>query len=296
MMAATRRAVVICGACALAALGCEEKRAEVEAPVSATAVVDEAEEPESDETGSAEAKEDPTVIASQLGPIRVTPMQHATLALSFGDKVIQIDPWGKAYEAARAAGREVAQADLVLVTDLHPDHLDPEAITQVRKEGAPVVVPQAVAEQAAEALPSPTILANGENQEFFEGAVSVRAVPMYNLERKNDQGELFHPKGRGNGYVLTIGEARIYVSGDTACTPDVKKIGPLDAAFLSMNLPYTMPVEEAAACADAFKPAALYPYHYRGQDVSRLEGLMQESDEVDVRLLDWYPGQDGSTE
>jgi len=111
---------------------------------------------------------------------------------------------------------------------------------------------------------------------------------MYNLQR-GFQGELFHTKGRGNGYVVTLGGKRIYVAGDTECTPEMKALRNIDVAFLPMNLPYTMTPAEAADCAKAFKPKIVYPYHYRGQDPKAFAAALKGSG-IEVRLRDWYPG------
>ncbi|HEY2516654.1 MAG TPA: MBL fold metallo-hydrolase, partial [Polyangiaceae bacterium] len=119
------------------------------------------------------------------------------------------------------------------------------------------------------------------------GAFKIEAVPMYNLSRGPAPGKLFHDKGRGDGYVFTFGDARVYVSGDTECTAEMKGLTDLKVAFLCMNLPYTMPVEEVAACARAMKPKIVYPYHYRGQDPRAFAALL-EGTGIDVRLRDWY--------
>ena len=161
----------------------------------------------------------------------------------------------------------------------------------MRAEGAPVVAPKAAIDKAGEALPSPTAMANGEKATFFEGAVEVEAVEMYNLVRKRESGEFFHPKGMGNGYVVTMGGARLYFSGDTECTPEMKALEDIDAAFVCMNLPYTMTPEEAAVCVKAFAPKVLYPYHYRGQDPTKLPALLGEGSPVEVRQLEWYPAK-----
>jgi L-ascorbate metabolism protein UlaG (beta-lactamase superfamily) len=225
----------------------------------------------------------PNEIAAADEPIKVTPFGHGSLMLSYKGKNIYIDP-----VANELPEGDLARADLVLVTHIHGDHLDPASIARVRKDGAPVVSPASVAEKAGAELPEPTIMANGDSEKFLDGAVEVEAVAMYNLVRKRDNGEFFHPKGRGNGYVLTLGGKRIYISGDTECTPEMKALENIDAAFVCMNLPYTMTVEEAGGCLAEFKPKVAYPYHHRDQDPGKLEGMLQGKD-VEVTILEWYP-------
>ena len=217
-------------------------------------------------------------IPAEGGVIQITPILHGSLQLGFGETVIQVDPWSKGDYS------QAAEADLILVTDIHGDHLDPAMIGKLSREGTEVVVTAAVAEK----LGKGTVLANGERREI--AGVSVEAVPMYNLSRGPEEGKLFHDKGRGNGYVVTLGGKRIYIAGDTACIPEMKALTDIDVAFVPMNLPYTMPPEEAAECVAAFKPAVVYPYHYRGSDLQVFEAGLKEVPEVEVRLREWYPG------
>ena len=216
--------------------------------------------------------------ASVEGDIRITPITHASFQMEFGGKVIHVDPTSAGDYSA------VKQADLVLVTDIHQDHLDPAAIARVRKTGAPVVAPAA----AAEKIESPTVISNGESKTV--AGVSIEAVPMYNLQRGPSAGQLFHTKGRGNGYVLTLGGKRVYVAGDTECTSEMRALKNIDIAFVPMNLPYTMPPAEAAECVKAFKPKVVYPYHYRGQNPEEFKAALR-GEPVEVRLLDWYPAK-----
>jgi L-ascorbate metabolism protein UlaG (beta-lactamase superfamily) len=213
---------------------------------------------------------------SEDGDIRITAITHASFQLEYGGKVIHVDPTSPGdYSSAK-------QADLVLVTDIHPDHLDPAAIARVRKAGAPVVAPAA----AADKIESPTVIANGETKTV--AGISIEAVPMYNLQRGPAPGQLFHPKGRGNGYVLTLGARRVYIAGDTECTDEMRALKGIDIAFVPMNLPYTMPPSEAAECVKAFRPKAVYPYHYRGQNPEEFKAALK-GEPVEVRLLEWYP-------
>lgn len=215
-------------------------------------------------------------LASSVGAIEIHPVQHATLWLRVGDQVVWVDPWSK----ARLEG---PKADLVLITDVHPDHFDPEGLAAVRGANAVVVAPKAVAEQ----VPGAIALANGESRQV--GALRVEAVAMYNLTRGPEAGKLYHEKGRGNGYVINAGDARLYLSGDTECTPEMKALRDIDVAFVCMNLPYTMPPSEAAACVAAFKPKVLYPYHYRDSPLGELQSALAGTG-VELRLREWYPG------
>jgi L-ascorbate metabolism protein UlaG (beta-lactamase superfamily) len=212
---------------------------------------------------------------SEVGDVRITAITHASFQIEYGGRVIHVDP--------TSAGdySKAAQADLILVTDIHQDHLDPSAIARVRKAGAPVVAPSA----AADKIESPTVIANGETKTV--AGVSIEAVPMYNLKRGPSAGQLFHTKGRGNGYVLTLGSRRVYIAGDTECTDEMRALKNIDVAFIPMNLPYTMPPSEAAECVKAFKPKVVFPYHYRGQNPEEFKTALT-GEPVEVRLLKWY--------
>lgn len=214
------------------------------------------------------------------GNITITPIQHASVQLEHNGKVIQVDP-------AQGDFSKAKPADLILVTDIHGDHLSPENITKVRKSGAPVVMPEAAKTQAGDKVAGPVeVLANGQTKTI--AGVSIEAVPMYNLQRGPAAGQLFHTKGRGNGYIVTLGGKRLYFAGDTECTPEMKALKNIDVAFIPMNLPYTMPPSEAADCVKAFKPAIVYPYHFQGQKTEEFEAAMKGSG-VEVRVLNWYP-------
>jgi L-ascorbate metabolism protein UlaG (beta-lactamase superfamily) len=227
--------------------------------------------------------QNPSPAASVEGDVRVTPVTHASLQLEYGGKVIHVDP------TSPGDYSKAAQADLILITDIHPDHLDPAAIAKVRKPGAPVVAPAA----AADKIESPTVMANGETKTV--AGISIEAVPMYNLQRGPAPGQLFHTKGRGNGYVLTLGSKRVYIAGDTECTDEMRALKGIDIAFVPMNLPYTMPPSEAAECVKAFKPKVVYPYHYRGQNPEEFKAALKDVP-VEVRLLNWYPSQPGGAQ
>jgi L-ascorbate metabolism protein UlaG (beta-lactamase superfamily) len=159
--------------------------------------------------------------------------------------------------------------------------MDLKQIAEVSKEGTVIIAPLVVQETVTQAK----VLKNGEST--TELGIGIEAVPMYNLKRGPDPGRLYHPKGRGNGYLLTLGETRLYISGDTACTPEMKQLKDIDIAFVCMNLPYTMPPEEAAECVNAFRPGVVYPYHSRGSDLEAFKKAVTAPG-VDVQVLDWY--------
>jgi L-ascorbate metabolism protein UlaG (beta-lactamase superfamily) len=127
---------------------------------------------------------------------------------------------------------------------------------------------------------------NGEKKKF--GDIEIEAIPMYNLQRGPQPGALYHTKGRGNGYVLTMGGKRIYISGDTEAIPEMRALKNIDVAFVCMNLPYTMTPEEAAAGVKAFRPKVVYPYHYKGSDLKVFAGALANEKGIEVRLREWY--------
>jgi L-ascorbate metabolism protein UlaG (beta-lactamase superfamily) len=214
-------------------------------------------------------------IPARGGAIRIQPIFHASTQIEHGGKVIQIDPWSQGdYSQAK-------RADLILITDIHPDHLDRAALEKVRKAGTVIVGPEAVARE----LSGVTVLRNGERKTI--AGVSIEAIPMYNLQRGPAPGQLFHTKGRGNGYVLALGGKRLYFSGDTENIPEARRLKNIDVAFVCMNLPYTMTPVEAAAMVRAFRPKIVYPYHYRGSDLGAFRSALRGAT-IEVRLRDWY--------
>ncbi len=219
-------------------------------------------------------------LKTDAGDVLVVPVYHGTARLQIDGKTIWLDPWSKAdLEGA-------PPADVVLLTDLHPDHLDPAALAKVVQEGTVFVTPAAVAE-TLEDREVEHVLANGESVTL--GAVKITATPMYNNTRGPEEGVLFHEKGRGNGYLLEYGGRTVYFAGDTACTEDMKALTGVDLAFIPMNLPYTMPPEEAAGCVNAFKPGVVVPYHYAGSDLAVFEAGVTEGS-VEVVRAEFYPG------
>jgi len=228
----------------------------------------------------------PDTIATSNGNVVVQPIFHAALVLEWNGKSIYIDPFNGA-----DAYKTLQKPDLVLITDIHGDHMDMKTLQALDLSAATFVVPQAVADKLpAEWKQKLVILNNGSTTE--QSGISVTAIPMYNLP--NDSAAR-HTKGRGNGYVLNIGGKNFYISGDTEDIPEMRSLKNIDVAFVCMNLPFTMSVEQAASAVLEFKPKIVYPYHYRGQggfsDTQKFKTLVNNSDtSIDVRLKDWYAG------
>ena len=223
-----------------------------------------------------------TTIPADGGAITVTPFQHASVQVEHGGKVIWVDPAQGNYASAK-------KGDLILVTDVHGDHMNPDTLALVRKPEAPVVMPAAVQKGAGERIPGPAeVIANGQTRTI--AGVTIEAVPMYNLQRGPAPGQLYHDKGRGNGYVVTVGGKRLYFAGDTECTPEMKALKNIDVAFIPMNLPYTMTPAEAAGCVAAFKPRIAIPYHFMGQKVEEFQAALKDAG-VEIRILNWYPAK-----
>lgn len=207
------------------------------------------------------------------GDIILTFIGHGSLAITHSGVQIQVDPFGKLADYGL-----FPKADLVLVTHDHFDHFDPDAIAAARKPGAPVVLTAKCAARFA----GGTVLRNGEVKTL--SGIEIKAVPAYNLLHKRDDGTPFHPKGDGNGYILTIGGKKIYIAGDTENIPEMAKLDPVDVAFLPANLPYTMTPEMAADAAANIRPAILYPYHYGDTDTKALLAVFAKIKGVETRL------------
>ncbi len=217
------------------------------------------------------------------GELTIRPINHATLVLTYQKKNIFIDPTGGA-----DAFKGLQMPDVILITDIHGDHFDIKTIEAIHTTKTVFIVPQAVAEKLPASIGRQKliILKNGDTTRL--AGITISAVPMYNLPGSENAN--YHIKGRGNGYILKIGGKNIYVSGDTADTPEMKALKNIDIAFVCMNLPYTMDVNAAAQGVLAFKPKVVYPYHYRGQDVNAFKRLVNAGDKnIEVRLRNWYP-------
>jgi L-ascorbate metabolism protein UlaG (beta-lactamase superfamily) len=216
------------------------------------------------------------VVKTSQGDVSITPIQHGSVMLEIDGKIWHVDPWSRADYSSRP------KADVILITDIHGDHMDPKAIAAIKKSTTVIVAPQAVSETVTEAK------AVGNGERITVSGVEIEAVPMYNLKRGPEAGKLYHDKGRGNGYVLNVGNKRIYFSGDTEAVPEMKALKDIDVAFVCMNLPYTMPPEEAADGVKAFGPKVVYPYHYRGSDLDVFVNALKNEPGIEVRLREWY--------
>jgi L-ascorbate metabolism protein UlaG (beta-lactamase superfamily) len=219
---------------------------------------------------------------TSAGPVKITPVYHASLEIEAGGKVIVVDP------APPAKFDGLPKGDLILITDIHGDHLNADMIKAESKADTTIIAPAAVAKTVTEAK----VLGNGEKTTW--GAWTIEAIPMYNTtaSRGPAPGKLFHDKGRGNGYVLTYGGKRFYFSGDTEGIPEMRALKNIDVAFVCMNLPYTMTPDEAADAVKAFHPKVVIPYHYKGQSgMSDTAAFKKDLDGtgIEVRLIDWYP-------
>ena len=212
-------------------------------------------------------------IATSAGPLDLTFLGHGTLMLTFKDTVLHVDPYGKVADYAA-----LPRADLVLLTHDHADHLDQAALALVRTPVTDIVLPPVCADRVQGGL----ILKNGETRTVR--GITVTAVPAYNLVHRRDNGQPFHPRGAGNGYLLDFGDTRLYVAGDTENTPEMAALKDVDIAFLPMNLPYTMTPEMVADAARSFRPRILYPYHYGDTDPQRLVELLRDRPDIEVRI------------
>ncbi|MBI2815577.1 MAG: MBL fold metallo-hydrolase [Acidobacteria bacterium] len=216
------------------------------------------------------------VITTSQGELRITPINHASLMIEFGGKIIHVDP------ESRGNYTGLPKADLILVTDVHSDHQDRTMVDRLKKPTTVVIAPAAVAKTIAEAR----VISNGQ-QQIVQG-IKIEAIPMYNLTPRGPGGIISHEKGRGNGYVLTLGGKRLYLSGDTDCITEMKALDRIDIAFVCMNIPSTMTPREAAECVKAFRPKIVYPYHFRQSNLQEFADLLRGTPEVEVRIRNWY--------
>ncbi len=211
-------------------------------------------------------------IKTSAGNLEITFIGHASLMFVFNGKIIHVDPIMREGDY-----NKMPKADIILVTHEHGDHLDPEAINAIRTKETAVVL----TERCSEKVKGGIVLKNGDG-DTVKG-VAIEAVPAYNIVSKRANGEPFHPKGVGNGYIITFGDRRIYVAGDTENTPEMKALKNIYVAILPMNLPYTMSPEMVADAATAFKPAILYLYHRDDNLIPELKKLLEKED-IDIRI------------
>lgn len=226
----------------------------------------------------------PDVINTKNGNITIQPITHGTLVLTYKNKTIYIDPYGGADKF-----KGLAKPDFILITDIHQDHLNIKTLKGIDTKGANFIVPQAVADKLPNEYKNQVeVLEN--RQGIHRLGLFISAVAMYNLPESEDA---YHTKGRGNGYIINFDDTKVYVSGDTSAIPEMRQLYDIDVSFVCMNLPYTMDIQEASSAVLDFKPAIVYPYHYRGTDgfldIKKFKEIVsKENSEIDVRLRDWY--------
>lgn len=225
---------------------------------------------------------------AESSPVEITPLQHATFIMTFGEEVIYFDPTG-----GKESFEGLPKPTLVLITDIHGDHFNNETLLSL-PDGFDIVAPRAVYSKMPAELQNKTkTLDNGESIKFHN--FKIDGIPMYNITEERQK---FHEKGRGNGYVVSQDGFRVYVSGDTEDIPEMRSLKDIDLAFICMNLPYTMTPEAAANATLEFQPKTVIPYHYRGlkngethyYDVEKFKAIVNEKNkDIVVDLMEWYP-------
>lgn len=224
-------------------------------------------------TLTAQSEFETDIIKTNMGDLKITFIGHGTLRFDFDGKVIHVDPVSR-----EANYDEQPKGDLILITHEHGDHLDPEVLEKIKKKDTQIIVAACCADRVEGAI----VMKNGDSKTI--GGLKIEAVPAYNIVHKRDNGDPFHPKGSGNGYVVTFGNKQVYIAGDTENTPEMKALKNIDIAFLPMNLPYTMTPEMVADAAKAFKPKILYPYHYGQTDPQKLVDLLKDDKSIEIRI------------
>jgi L-ascorbate metabolism protein UlaG (beta-lactamase superfamily) len=221
------------------------------------------------------------VMKTDQGDLEITLLGHGSLMFKFQGKVLFVDPFSKVADYSK-----LPKADIILITHEHPDHTDPAAIAKIRTDKTLLAASKAAQEKIKDAV----VMENGDTSAV--GGFQVQAVPAYNIVHKRESGQPYHPKGRGNGYVISFANLKVYVAGDTEFVPEMKDLKGIDVAFLPVNLPYTMTAEMAAEAANAIKPRILYPYHFAmgNSDVSKLPEMLKNVSGIELRMTD-KPGK-----
>ena len=213
------------------------------------------------------------IIQTSVGDLEITFLGHGSLMFALGEKVIHVDPFSRVADYST-----LPKADLILITHEHRDHLDMEALAGIRTSETSIVLTELCEEQVEGGI----VMRNGD-MSVVQG-LPIEAVPAYNLIHTRESGDPFHPCGQGNGYIITFGESRVYVAGDSENTPEMLRLQNIDIAFLPMNLPYTMTPQMVAMAATAMKPRILYPYHFGSTDTSVLVELLRDQPEIEIRI------------
>ncbi len=222
---------------------------------------------------TAQATYESDIIKTSGGDLKMTFIGHGTLMFEYNDVVIHIDPVSR-----YAKYSAMPKADIILITHHHSDHLDLDAIKKIKKKGTVILC----SESCIEDLASGEIMKNGDTKEVLN--ITVKAVPAYNLVHKRKDGDPYHPKGVGNGYIISFGDTKVYVAGDTENFPEMQEFKDIDIAFLPMNIPYTMTPEMVVDAVKLFNPKILYPYHYGNTDVNELQELLKDKGDCEVRI------------
>ena len=225
------------------------------------------------------------IFETKNGTITIQPVLHSSLIITYNNTTIYVDPYGGIERY-----KDYEKPDIVLITDIHGDHLDLKTLDSINTSTSEIITASSVLKLLPSTYKSKTtVLKNGQG--IHRSDIFIKAIAMYNLPEEKDSK---HPKGRGNGYILTIDDTQIYISGDTEDTAEMRSLQNIDIAFVCMNLPYTMDINQAADAVLAFQPKVVYPFHYRGQngfsDVEEFKNLVNsKNNQIDVRLKNWYP-------
>lgn len=218
------------------------------------------------------------VFQTSRGELRITPIYHGSVMLEFGGKVIHVNPWSQGDFTG------FPPADLIVITHTHADHLDRSMVDKLKKPDTIIVGPPAVTDTLNCAPACGVVEPIGDSEKRTVMGIEFEGVPMYNLVFGSGPGKPYHHKGVGSGYILNFGDTRVYFSGDTECTPEVKALKNITVAFLAMNPPRTETPADAAACVKAFKPKIVYPYHYRGSNLQEFSDPLKDTPGVEVRI------------
>jgi L-ascorbate metabolism protein UlaG (beta-lactamase superfamily) len=221
---------------------------------------------------------DSDVIPGSGGDLEVFFIGHGSLMFKYNDQVIHIDPVMMAADYSN-----LPDADLILVSHQHGDHLDLKAINHLLKDETSVLMTRTCLEQLEDF--TGIVMENGDKENIKD--IGIWAIPAYNIKHVRSNGNPYHPKGEGNGYILTFGSMHVLIGGDTENIPEYKDINQaIDVAFLPMNTPYTMTPEMVADAALTLRPRILYPYHFGRTDTRELVKLLKDEQEIEVRIRD----------
>ncbi|MFB6212770.1 MAG: MBL fold metallo-hydrolase [Candidatus Magasanikbacteria bacterium] len=217
---------------------------------------------------------------------KVNPISHASVVIEWSGKVFYFDPVGKV-----KSFKKYGSPDIVFVTHSHPDHFNKKVLGSVVTSSTRLIVPKKVMNKLPDKFSGRvTVMSNGETTS--RNGFKIKAMPMYNLPQSKDA---YHVKGEGNGYLVEKDNRKVYIAGDTSGIEAMRNLKKVDLAFVPMNQPYTMGVEEAADAVLDFAPKVVYPYHYRNKNgslsnVKKFKKLVNKKDEqIKVKLRDWYP-------